>query len=108
MKFVLIDRLKIFMALDELQNIHHDEILIIAKRYGVCHVRIFGSTVREEAEPGSDVDVLVDLEQGRRLFDLGGFQIEMQELLGYRVGVVTEASLHGFMREHVLAEAVTL
>ena len=55
------------MALDELQNIHRDDILIIAERYGVRHVRIFGSSVRNQAQPGSDVDVLVDLEPGRSL-----------------------------------------
>ncbi len=96
------------MALDELQNIHRNEILKIAERYGVHHVRIFGSTVRDEAEPGSDVDVLVDLEPGRSLFDLGGFQIEMQELLDCRVDVVTEAGLHWYIRDNVLEEAVPL
>ncbi|MCH7988105.1 MAG: nucleotidyltransferase family protein [Planctomycetes bacterium] len=96
------------MALDELQNLYRGEILKIAERYGVCHVRIFGSTVRDGAEPGSDVDVLVDLEPGRSLFDLGGFQIEMQELLDCRVDVVTEAGLHWYIRDHVLEEAVPL
>ena len=96
------------MALDELQNIHRDDILKIAERYGVRHIRIFGSTVREEAEPGSDVDVLVDLEPGRSLFDLGGFQFEMQELLDCRVDVVTEAGLHWYIRDDVLEEAVPL
>ena len=78
MKFVLIDRLRILMALDELQNIHRDDILTIAELYGVRHVRLFGSTVREKAEPGSDVDV------------------------------VTKAGLHWYIRDHILEEAVPL
>ena len=96
------------MALEKLQNLHRDEIVKIAERYGVRHVRIFGSTVRDEAEPGSDVDVLVDLEPGRSLIDLGGFQIAMQELLDCPVDVVTEAGLHWYIREHVLEEAIPL
>lgn len=96
------------MALDELQKNHRDQILKIAERYGVRHIRIFGSTVREETEPGSDVDVLVDLEPGRSLFDLGGFQFEMQELLDCPVDVVTEAGLHWYIRDDVLEEAVPL
>ena len=96
------------MAFDELQNIHRDEILRIAERYGVRHIRIFGSSVRNKDAPGSDVDVLVDLEEGRSLFDLGGFQFEMQELLDCRVDVVTEAGLHWYIRDHVLEEAVPL
>lgn len=48
------------------------EILRIAERYGASNVRIFGSVARGDARPDSDVDILVDMEPGRSLFDLGG------------------------------------
>lgn len=87
---------------------HRDEILEIAARYGACNVRIFGSTAREEAGPENDVDVLVDLAPGRSLLDLGGFLMDLQELLGCPVDVVTEAGLRPRIRERVLQEATPL
>jgi uncharacterized protein len=71
-------------------------------------VRIFGSVARAEAGHDSDVDVLVDLEPGRRLFDLGGLLMELQGLLGCRVDVMTERGLRPRIRERVLGEAVPL
>lgn len=58
--------------------------------------------------PESDVDLLVDLEPGRNLFDLGGFLYEVQELLGVPVDVVTEKGLREHVRASVLRDAVPL
>ena len=96
------------MTLDELLKTHREEILRIAAKHGVQNVRIFGSTRRETAGPDSDVDVLVDMEPGRSLFDLGGFLMELQELLGCRVDVVTEKGLHWYIRDRVIEDAVPL
>jgi uncharacterized protein len=85
-----------------------EEILGIAKRYGARNVRVFGSVARGEADPGSDLDLLVDLEPGRNLFDLGGFLYEVRELLGVPVDVVTETGLRAHVRSNVLREAVPL
>lgn len=85
-----------------------EEILLIAARHGARNVRIFGSVARAEAGCDSDVDVLVDLELGRSLFDLGGLLMELQELLGCRVDVVTEQGLRPRIRERVLREALPL
>jgi len=74
------------------------EILLIAARHGARNVRIFGSVARSEATHESDVDVLVDLEPGRSLFDLGGLLMELQDLLGCRVDVVTEQGLRPHSR----------
>lgn len=60
------------MTHQQLLQTHRVEILKIAKRHGATNVRIFGSTVRGESGPKSDLDILVDLEPGRSLFDLGG------------------------------------
>ncbi len=85
-----------------------EEILRIAAQHGAQNVRIFGSTARGEAEEDSDVDVLVDLEAGRSLFDLGGLLMELQDLLGRKVDVVTEKGLRTRIRDRVLREAVPL
>jgi predicted nucleotidyltransferase len=85
-----------------------EEILRTAEQYGARNVRIFGSVARAEAAHDSDVDVLVDLEPGRSLFDLGGLLMELEDLLGCRVDVVTERGLRPRIRERVLREALPL
>jgi hypothetical protein len=85
-----------------------DEILSIAAKYGAHNVRIFGSVARGEAGSESDLDVLVELEPGRSLMDHAGLILDLQELLGCQVDVVTEKGLRSRLRERILAEAVTL
>lgn len=84
------------------------EILRICAKYGARNVRIFGSVARGEADEGSDIDFLVELEPGRSLFDLGGIQYELEELLGYPVDVVTPRGIKTRIQERVLREAVPL
>lgn len=69
---------------------------------------MFGSVARGEVFPDSDVDFLVDMEPGRSLFDLGGPLMDLQDLLGCRVDVVTEKGLRPRIRDRVLGEAVLL
>ena len=85
-----------------------DVILALAARHGARNVRLFGSVSRDEAGPQSDVDILVDLEPGRSLFDLGGLLMDLEDLLGRKVDVVTEKGLHWYIRDKVLQEAVRL
>ncbi|MEW5827868.1 MAG: nucleotidyltransferase family protein [Chloroflexota bacterium] len=84
------------------------QILQIASRYGVEHLRIFGSVARGTDDRQSDIDFLVDLAPDRSLLDLGGFLYEVRSLLGTEVDVVTEKGLRPRIRERVLAEAVDL
>ncbi|MEW6094346.1 MAG: nucleotidyltransferase family protein [Chloroflexota bacterium] len=83
-------------------------ILSLAKRYGVTDIRIFGSASRGDDTPESDIDFLVELEPNRSLFDVGGLLIELENLLGCKVDVLTEKSLHWYIRDKVLAEAKPL
>jgi len=87
---------------------HREDILRVARAYGARRVRVFGSAARGDAVPGSDLDLLVDLEPGRNLLDLGGLLMELRDLLGCRVDVVTESGLRDRIRERVLREAVPL
>jgi predicted nucleotidyltransferase len=71
-------------------------------------VRVFGSAARGEANDLSDVDLLVDLDSGRSLMDLGGFLMDLKSQLHVQVDVATERMLRSDFRERVLAEAVPL
>ena len=85
-----------------------EAILSLAARRGARNVRIFGSAARGDAGPDSDVDFLVDLDADRSLLDLGGLLMDLRELLGRDVDVVTEPSLHWYIRDRILREAVPL
>ncbi len=96
------------MSLEELLQAKREEILRIAAKYGASNVRIFGSVARGEADEQSDIDLLVNLEPGRSLLDLCGLLIDLEELLGCKVDVVTEKGLRDRIRERVLKEAVAI
>jgi predicted nucleotidyltransferase len=96
------------MGLAELLQQKRQEILKIAAKHGAYNVRIFGSVARGDADEQSDVDLLVELAPGRSLFDLGGVLMDVENLLGCKVDVVTERGLKKRIRERVLKEAVPL
>jgi hypothetical protein len=96
------------MNLDELLREKRQEILQLAAKHGAGHIRVFGSVARGEAGPESDIDLLVDLEPGRSLLDHAALILDLQQLLGRRVDVVTERGLRERVRRQVLAEAVPL
>jgi len=91
-----------------LLQFRRDDILSIAEHHGARNVRVFGSVARGDARPDSDVDILVDIEPGRSLFDLGGLLSELQTLLGVDVDGVTEKGLRPRIRAQVMREAVPL
>lgn len=82
-----------------------DAIERIVRAHGGCNVRVFGSVARGEAGPGSDVDLLIDVEPGTGLIELGAMEDELEQALGRQVDVVTSG--HGRMR-HIHDEAVPL
>jgi hypothetical protein len=94
--------------MDKLIEEHRDEIKRLAALRGARRVRVFGSRAYGNARPDSDVDILVDLEQGRSALALGGLLMDLQDLLGLRVDVVTSAALHPKIREKVIKQAVDL
>ena len=75
------------------------------RRYHAANPRVFGSVPHGTDEEGSDLDLLVDALPGTTLFDLGGLQDELQELLGIRVDLLAPADLPRKFRAQVLAEA---
>jgi predicted nucleotidyltransferase len=71
-------------------------------------VRVFGSVARGEADEQSDIDLLVEFEPNRSLLDHAGLWVELQELLGVKVDVVSERGLKPRIRQRVLQEAIPL
>jgi uncharacterized protein len=96
------------MGLKENLQQRRQEILAIAAKHGAYNVRIFGSLARGEADDQSDVDILVELEEGRSLLDLGGLSMDLENLLECKVDVVTARGLRKRISERVLREAVPL
>lgn len=84
------------------------EIINLALNRGIRNVRLFGSMADDTIHENSDVDLLVDLGPGETGFSLGGFLMDLQNLLGRKVDVVTESSLHPLIREKILAQAIKL
>ncbi len=84
------------------------KILRLASKHGINNVRVFGSTVRGDETKDSDIDLLVNVENGRDLFDVGAFLMDVEELLHKRIDVVTENALHHKIRKTILEEAVPL
>ena len=85
-----------------------EEILRVAAQHGASNVRVFGSVVRGESAEGSDVDVLVELDDDRSLLDHIALKQDLEDLLGGEVDVVTEGGLHRLLLDRILAEAVLL
>ena len=87
---------------------HRVEIRALAERHGFKEVRVFGSMARGDGNERSDVDLLVTLPAGKTGLALGALLMDVQDLLGRRVDVVTEGCLHPALRSRVLSEAQVL
>jgi hypothetical protein len=85
-----------------------EAILEIARRYGASDIRIFGSVARGDATEASDLDLIVRFEPGRSLFDHGGLLMDLQDLLGVKVDVISEHGMRERFRNHVIKEAIPL
>ena len=80
----------------------------LAKQHGIKTICLFGSMAKGDVSDNSDVDFLVELEQGRDLFDLGELLMDLQALLQRKVDLVTKTSLHPRLYAQVLNEALPL
>ena len=87
---------------------HRRALLEIAARRGAHNVRVFGSVARGEDTDTSDIDLLVDLDDGVGVVSLAGLNRELAELLSVDVDVVPAAALKSATRDEVLSEAIAL
>lgn len=78
------------------------------RAYHVKSLAVFGSVARDEAGPGSDVDILVEFDQPVGLFTHMALQERLCEILGCRVDLATPPALHEAMCDEILNEAVSV
>jgi uncharacterized protein len=85
---------------------HRQAVRAAARRFRATNLRVFGSAVHGTDRDGSDLDLLVDPLPGATLFDLGGLQVELEEMLGVPVDLLTPGDLPPKFRSKILAEAI--
>lgn len=98
---------KMSITLDDLRK-EREQIKKVAQKHGASNIRVFGSISRGEESPESDIDFLVDFEADRSLFDLVRLKLELEELLGHEVDLVTEKAMHRLIASRVIKEAIPL
>lgn len=96
------------MKANELLKDRREDILRVAAQHGAQKVRVFGSAARGDAGPDSDLDFLVEFEEGRSLLDVTALWQDLEELLGRKVDIVEPEGLHWYIRDRVIREALPL
>ncbi len=84
------------------------KILNVLKQYNVKKASLFGSIVRGEASDKSDIDLLIEFEGRKSLLDLAALKLELQELLKWKVDVLTYKSIHPSLKESILKEQMII
>ena len=96
------------MTTTDLLRFKRDDILQVAAQHGARNVRVFGSVARENTQPESDIDFLVEMEAGRSLLDLIELSQELEALLQQKVDILTDGGLSPYLEQRIHAEAVPL
>ncbi len=97
------------LSLDLLRKDYRDSILAIAQKNHIGNVRVFGSVVRGEAHDGSDLDLLVQPQDGCSLLKLCAMENAVSDMLGgMKVDVLTDNGLRDELSGYILREAVPL
>lgn len=96
------------MSIRQLLQSKRTQILTIAARHGARKVRVFGSVARGTARRNSDIDFLVEMEEGRSLLDHAALILDLERLLKRSVDVASERGLRRLVRKHVLKDAIAL
>jgi predicted nucleotidyltransferase len=95
-------------TLDEIKTIIRQHRDVLAERYGVAVVGIFGSYVREEQGQQSDIDLLADILRPISLLELVGAELYLNEILGAKVDLVPKRDVREELRETILREAIAV
>ena len=95
-------------GLDQIRTKWKAGILRLAAEHGARNIRVFGSVARGESSAASDLDLLIEMEEGRSLFDLIGFEQDLEDLIGCKVDVVTDGGLHPLLSDDIYRDATTL
>jgi uncharacterized protein len=81
---------------------------VLAQRYGVTRLALFGSTARDEARPDSDVDIVVGFDGPASSARYFGVQFYLEDALGCAVDLVTEKAMRPELRPYIEREAVNV
>jgi predicted nucleotidyltransferase len=87
---------------------HREAVRAAVSRSRAANPRVFGSVLHGDDRDGSDIDILVDALPGAALFDIGGLQVELEEILGVCVDLLTPAERPQRIRAAVMAEALPI
>lgn len=96
------------MGIGEILGAKRKRILQAAAKRGARNVRVFGSVARGDATKRSDVDFLVEMQQGRTLVDLVGLTQELETILNRKVDIVTVGGLSPYLRRAITSQAIPL
>lgn len=99
-RFLQIKNLSLIMLTKEIQQTIINQI----RPYKPKRIGVFGSYSREEQTEGSDLDILVDFENGINLLDLIGLEQDLTDVLGVKVDLITEASVHPALKSYIYAD----
>jgi uncharacterized protein len=91
-----------------LLNAHRDSIKKSAQKHGATSVRLFGSFARGEETADSDIDLLVEMEPNRSLFDIIALKLDIEDLTGRKADVVTIRGVSPYLAEKISKEAIPL
>ncbi|WP_373838207.1 nucleotidyltransferase family protein [Methanospirillum sp.] len=92
----------------EILTSKRDELKALVLKHGASNIRIFGSVARREETPGSDIDLLVDMNEDASLLDLARLKNDLEDLLGTPIDITTRPALHPMLADAILKEAIAL
>lgn len=97
------------MDLQTLRTRYRNDILLLAEKYKLEDVRVFGSTVRGEERKDSDIDILVHPQKGCSFLDISAFEVDVSQLMsGQKIGVLDDVAIKTALAPYILSEAVPL
>ena len=88
--------------------VNFNKIITILQRYGVKRISVFGSYARGEANPESDIDIIVEFTDRKSLLDIVGIEQELSEVLGIKVDLLTEKSISPYLVDRIKKEMLVI
>lgn len=95
-------------TVDEIRAIIRRHRNVLAEKYGIAVVGVFGSYVRGEQRQGSDVDLLIEILRPISLLEVVGAEIYLEEMLQMKIDLVPKRDVRDELRESILAETVPI
>ena len=89
-------------------DLQQDNLKTMYKRQGINYLGLFGSFARGEETPKSDIDLLIDFNETKSLFDLARVKIYLQESLGRKVDLAMRGRLKKTLEPYVMRDLITI